>query len=254
MGTVRRGKYNLVLEVTNDRFPGEQSKFRMIISKLPSKRFLLSAPQNSDSPSGFMLNKPQFSTIKILLIPAPGTPVKRHTFSHKPLCHTHISLLMDTGTRLCVGVWQHLPLSLTEERTQPVVRSAQCDLRSRSPICFCFFSTNLSLQIDSSPAQRAGKYTRGSCSSWCFQIFIFSKDGIFSPCPLAESFALSCTQIACHRYSVFDLKHLLFTPVAVYRETTTQNHPRLVYIMAAVQFIYLCEFGHLFFQSLIKCS
>lgn len=42
--------------------------------------------------------------------------------------------------------------------------------------------------------------------------------------------------------------------MTVYRETTTQNLPKLVYIMAAVQFIYLCGFGHFFLQSLIKWS
>lgn len=40
----------------------------------------------------------QFSTINILLFPAPGIPVKCHTFSPKPGCHTGISLLTDTGS------------------------------------------------------------------------------------------------------------------------------------------------------------
>lgn len=104
IGTVIMGKCNLVLEVANDRFLGQQSKFRKFISKLSSKCFLLPAPQNSNSPCGFMLNKSQFSTIKIILIPEPGIPMKCHTFSHKPLWHKGISLLRDTGTQLWVTV------------------------------------------------------------------------------------------------------------------------------------------------------
>lgn len=155
----------------------------------------------------------------------------------KPLWHRDV-LVLD------LGAW---------------VTGTSCSLcavwpRSRSPSCFCFLSTSQSLQIDSSPVQSAGEFARSSCSSWRFQIFIFSKDGFFSPSPLAGSFALPCTRIACHKYSVFVLNYLLFTSVTVYRETTTtQTHPKVVYMMAAIWFIYLCGFDHFLLQSLIKC-
>lgn len=184
--------------------PRRANKLRKFISKLSSTCFLMSAPQNSSPLCGFMLNKSQFSTIKILWIPAWGIPMKHHIFSHQPLWHTGISF---TNT----GLWvqQHFPLPLAKDRTQPVVQSVQGDPKSRSPIWFCFLSKNLPLQIDSSPAQSAGECARSSCSSWRFQILTFSDDVFFSPRPLAESFALSSAQIACHRYSVFDLKYLL---------------------------------------------
>lgn len=48
----------------------------------------------------FMLNTSLFSTIKILLIPALGSPMKCHAFSHKPLWHTGVSPLTDPGWSL----------------------------------------------------------------------------------------------------------------------------------------------------------
>lgn len=42
--------------------------------------------------------------------------------------------------------------------------------------------------------------------------------------------------------------------MTVCRETITQNPPKLVYIMPAVQFTYLCGFGLFFLRSLKKCG
>lgn len=60
----------------------------------------------------------QFSTINIVSVSAPGIPVKCHTFSPEPLCHTGISLLTATGSGF---VFNSISCCPCQGRTQQVV-------------------------------------------------------------------------------------------------------------------------------------
>lgn len=144
------------------------------------------SPAKLNSPCAFMLNKSHFSTIKILSIPASGIPKKCLTFSHKPLWrfssyrHRHSAL-----------GWSLRASPTASSRGKTITSCSVCAEGSQKQkpthtythFFFSFLSINLSLQINSCPAQSAGKYARSSCSSWRFQIFIFSKDGSSPPAP-----------------------------------------------------------------------